>query len=36
MLYPAGLAGYTFAAMYRSRINVMGKTHAIASIKTRQ
>lgn len=35
-LYPAGLAGYTFTTMYRSRINFMGKTHAIASIKTRQ
>jgi len=36
MLYPAGQAGYTFTTMYRSRINVHGKTHALASIKTRQ
>jgi len=36
LLYPAGQAGYTYATMYRSRINVMGKTHAVASIKTRQ
>jgi len=36
VLYPAGQSGYTFTTMYRSRINVMGKTHALASIKTRQ